>query len=64
MVVAETNARGGAYHVMIKNTPAAAEGVLGQRVEFRSAAEAVITVERRLNERIFRGGAGHVDIKA
>lgn len=63
MVVAETNEGAGAYHVMVKNVPTAAEGAVGEGVEFRSAAEAVITVERRLNEQIFRGGAGRVDLK-
>lgn len=63
MVVAETNEGGSGYHVMIKNVPAAAEGAVGEGVEFRSAAEAVITVERRLNEYIFRGGAGRLDLK-
>lgn len=64
MVVAETSERGGVYQVMVKNVPAAAEGALGERVEFRSAAEAVVTVERRLNEQIFRSGVGRIDIKA
>ena len=64
IMVAETNDGGAvAYRAMIKNAPPAAEDALGSGAEFRSAAEAVISVERRLNQQIFRAGAGHIDVK-